>query len=105
MKAMHSGTEVQAYILQKVADDAAFRERMVQDPKAAIEEATDGEMPEEMMVYIQQAIADTQAQEESPDAALSQAELAQVVGGVDCENDLNTEWYAECGYTRGGTGD
>ena len=92
---MQTAAEVQAHVLLKVSNDAAFRERLARDPKAVIEEETGRVVPDDALVFIKQTIADAQAQEESLDAAvpLTKGELAQVIGGVDCENDPNAEWH------------
>ena len=95
---MQTAAEIQTHLLMKISDDAEFRERLAQDPKAVIEEETGEELPDNALVFIRQTIADARAQEEAPETIppLTREELAQVVGGVDCENDLNTNWYAEC---------
>ena len=95
---MQSATEVQTHILLKVAEDAAFRERLIQDPKGTIEEETGLAVPDDAMIFVNQAIADAQKQEKAQDAVpLTKDELTQVAGGEDaaCQGDWDDS-HLEC---------
>ena len=106
MKPMQSGTTVESHILLKAADDAEFRERMVQDPKAAIEEATGRTVPDDALVFIKQTIADTQEREKASGVGpLTRDELVQVVGGIDLDGNPCTDRYRPTEDWSGTNGD
>ena len=79
---MQTGTEVQAHILQKAEQDAEFRARLIADPKGVIEAETGRELPDDALVFVEQAIATAQQGVSSVDAPLNEAELIQVMGGT-----------------------
>ena len=85
---MATEADIQAHILLTVADDADFRDRMIADPKATIEAETGGTLPEDQLVYIEQAIAAAQASAQQP---LTVDELTQVAGG-HCGEDEDATW-------------
>ena len=90
---METVKDVRTHILLKVADDPEFRQRMVADPKSTIAAEIGMQVPDDQMVFINQAIEQTQAQIEGQDAApLSHAELAQVSGGRDEDEACIPVW-------------
>ena len=94
---MQTAADVQAHFLLKVADDAAFRERLIQDPKGTIEAETNAPLPDDVLVFVNQAIADAQEQEKAQDAVpLTRDELVQVVGGEECETLIERTWSRDC---------
>ena len=77
---METVKDVRTHILLKVADDPEFRQRMVADPKSTIAAEIGMQVPDDQMVFVNQAIEQAQAQDATP---LSHAELTQVSGGRD----------------------
>ena len=89
---MKTGAEVQAHVLLKAASDTEFRARLIEDPKGVIEDETGKVLPDDMLVFAQQAIENGVESVKPIDTPLTEDELAQVMGGT-CEDGLNTEWY------------
>ena len=79
---MQTVTDVQAHILLKVGEDSAFREQLVADPKGVIEAEIGRVLPDDVLVFVQEAVATAQQQVPSVDAPLTQDELIQVMGGT-----------------------
>ena len=97
---MKTGADVRAYILQKVADDVEFRERLAGDPKGVIEAETGGELPDDALVFIKKAIAES-LEGSSIDSPLTKDELVQVAGGASDDDELGEycsikDWH--CGF-------
>ena len=92
---MRTGNEVQAHILLKAADDPEFRSRLAADPKGVIETETGLELPADKLVFVHNAIEAAQQPTLASDVALTEDELAEVMGGT-CEDGMNTEWH-NCG--------
>ena len=49
---MKSGAEMRDHILGKATDDAAFRTRLVADPKAALNDEFDVELPDSFVISV-----------------------------------------------------
>ena len=88
---MKTGEEVQAYILLKTADDPEFRSRLLSDPKGVIEAETGKVLPDDALVFVNEAIATAQKTVPSVDTPLTEDELVQVMGGA-CDT-FNRIWY------------
>lgn len=97
---MPTTAEIQTHLLLKVADDAAFRERMISDPKGAIEAETAAALPEDILTFVNQVIADAQGQDKpSDEGPLTKEELAQVIGiqrPAHCDDEVEYEWGNTC---------
>ncbi|MCE2448132.1 MAG: hypothetical protein J4F35_07020 [Candidatus Latescibacteria bacterium] len=89
---MKTGEEVQAHILLKAADDTAFRSRLRSDPKGVIEAETGKALPDDMLVFVTNAIETSDQPKIAIDAPLTADELSEVMGG-DCEDGTNEEWH------------
>ena len=89
---MKTGVEVQAHIVLKAAEDVEFRNRLVKDPKGVIEAETGLELPDDMLVLVNQAISNGLESLQPIDKPLTQDELVQVMGGSSCDDD-DLEWY------------
>ena len=89
---MQTGSEVQSHVLLKAADDTKFRERLISDPKGVIEAETGKVLPDDMLVFVQNAIETASSSELSSDTALTTEELTEVMGG-DCSDGTNLQWY------------
>ena len=88
---MRTGHEVQAHIVMKAADDLEFRERLASDPKGVIEAETGLVLPADKLIFVQNAI-ETASQPLASEVALTEEELAEVMGGT-CADGMNTEWH------------
>ena len=95
---MKTGAEVQAHIVLKAAEDVEFRARLVKDPKGVIETETGLELPDDMLVFVNQAIANGLEPSQPIDTPLTEDELMQVMGGSGAPSeDIECDWY-ECNY-------
>ena len=81
---METAAEVQAEVLRKAKEDPEFYSRLLADPKAAIEETIELELPDDMLVFVQEALATANGPKSYADAPLSQDELVEVMGGRGC---------------------
>ena len=77
---MKSASDIHTHVLLKVADDAEFGERLIDDPKGVIEAEIGRELPEDALVLIKQMVANS-LEGMSDNRPLSKEEMAQVVGG------------------------
>ena len=95
---MQTADEVQSHILLKVAEDPAFRERLIADPKGVIEAETGRELPDDVLVFVEEAIATAQKAGPSVEEPLTQDELIQVTGGLLCvpEDHADASWFPTC---------
>ena len=96
--------EAERRIIQRSLEDDSFRQRLLENPKAAVEQELGAQLPEEVRVV---------AVEESPDTvylvlpstpmagredeALSDQELETVAGGQPAEMTTETTCAAQCG--------
>ena len=78
---MLTPAEIQNRILLKVESDLEFRARLIADPKGTIEAATGHPLPDDMLVFVEGAIANAQQAVSAADAPLTEEELVQVMGG------------------------
>lgn len=89
---MQTGSEVQAHILLKAADDLEFRSRLLSDPKGVIEAETGKVLPDDMLVFVNNAIETSSQPNAAIGSPLTVDELSEVMGG-DCEDGMNEGWY------------
>ena len=92
MSEASSRAEMERSIVQRSLEDDAFRQRLLEDPKAAVEQELGTQLPEEVRVVAVEETADTiylvlpfgstDAQE---DGELSDRELEAVAGGWDAQ--------------------
>ena len=80
---MTTATEMRDQILSKAADDNDFRARLVADPRAAISAEIGANIPDEFSLSVHEDSATTAHLVLPPSPELTDAELAQVSGGVD----------------------
>ena len=86
---MQTGAEVQTHILLKVEKDAEFRSRLISDPKGVIEAETGLALPDDQLVFINEAIASAHEGVPSVDTPLNEDELIQVMGGRCVVNSMS----------------
>ena len=79
--------EIQARLLDRVGNDDGFRARLLADPKAAIREALDVEIPEGFTIHVHEdGPATAHLVIPQPAAELSEEELKMASGGIFREN-------------------
>ena len=84
---MKTAQEMQAHLREKVEADEGFRVRLLADPKAAIREALDVEIPEGFTIHVHEdGPATTHLVIPQPAAELSEEELKMASGGIFREN-------------------
>jgi hypothetical protein len=90
-------TEVERRIVQRSIEDEAFRQRLVEDPKGAVEEELGTRLPEEVRVVTVEESADTiylVLPSTSMAGELSDQELGSVAGAGWIDDD------SECQQTQ-----
>ena len=101
--------EMERRLIEKSVEDEAFRQRLIEDPKAAVEQELGKRLPEEVRVQAVEESADTiylVLPSSSPIAAaeggeLSDQDLESVAGGagsVDYWGDPFSCWPCESKY-------
>ena len=79
---MQTSVEIESQIREKVDQDEAFREKLVQDPRSAIKEATGLTVPENFNIHVHEESASDFHLVLPPAAGrLSDQELRQASGG------------------------
>ena len=73
--------ELRTELAAKAAEDDGFRARLVEDPKAAIKEALDLELPDTVTVHVHEETAMDAHLVLSPTGSLTEAELEAVAAG------------------------
>lgn len=76
--------DFEAEMIAKAWEDKAFKERLLKDPKAVVEELSGEKLPAEMKVSVFEETANSVCLvlPRSPDDELSDDELEKVAGGV-----------------------
>ena len=82
--------EMERRLIEKSVEDEAFRQRLIEDPKAAVEQELGTRLPEDVRVEAVEESADTiylvlpsTRMAGAEDGALSDRELESVAGGWD----------------------
>ena len=78
---MDTQNTIQQRLVDMAEEDGAFRERLIDDPRAAIRESLEVELPEDFNVVVHEEDAKTAHLVLPPSSALSDAQLDQVTGG------------------------
>lgn len=78
---MDTQNTIQQRLVDLAEEDGAFRERLIDDPRTAIRESLDVELPEDFNVVVHEEDAKTAHLVLPPSSALSDAQLDQVTGG------------------------
>ncbi len=74
--------ELREHLVEKATADAAFREQLVADPKAAIKDELGLAIPDGFTVKVHEEQPDTSHLVLPPSAALSETEMEQAAGGT-----------------------
>ena len=91
---MKTGSEVEAHVVLKAAEDTEFRARLIDDPKGVIEAETGKVLPDDMLVFVKQAIENSLESPENTNKPLTNDELTQVMGGnCDHVEGAPEEWH------------
>ena len=75
-----TASEMHAHITTRAADDGAFRARLLEDPKGAIEQELGVTIPEGYTIEVHEESTTTAHLVLPPDSRLSQDDLAGVAG-------------------------
>ena len=73
-------SEMRTSLMQKAADDDAFRAQLIADPKAAVEDALGVEIPGGFNLHVHEEDASTSHLVLPPTADLSEADMATAAG-------------------------
>ncbi len=85
---MKTRAELDAELIARVADDAAFRAQLLDNPKEAIQQATGIAIPEDFNIQVHEESGMTAHVVLPPSGQLTQEDLAVVAGG----NGLISSW-------------
>ena len=88
-----STAEFESYVLRKAESDLEFRQRLIADPKGVIEAETGQPLPDDVVVYIGEAISTAKKAVPSVDAPLTEDELNQAVAGCTM---VERDWEYVC---------
>ena len=77
-----SMTELREHLIEKAANDEAFRARLLADPNAAIEEELGLTVPAGLTIKVHEDLADTSHLVLPPVARLAEADMKRAAGGV-----------------------
>ena len=80
---MKTADEMRRILVDKAGEDEAFRNRLLTDPKSAIQQELDLELPASLSIQVHEDSAETAHLVLPPSSKLSETELAQVAGGLD----------------------
>ena len=78
---METAQEMRAKIVGKAAGDAEFRDRLLSDPKGAIEQELSVTIPASMSIEVHEDSAATVHLTLPPDSRLSEGDLDKAAGG------------------------
>ena len=78
---METAQEMRAKIVGKAAGDAEFRDRLLSDPKGAIERELGVTIPASMSIAVHENSAETVHLTLPPNSRLSKSDLEQATGG------------------------
>ena len=84
--------EMRQELLGRAAADDAFRTRLIEDPKAAIKEALNVDLPDTVTVHVHEDSALSAHLVLPPTAALGDADLEAIAAGHDYE-ETGFGWY------------
>ena len=73
--------EMRAKIMDRAAEDADFRARLLSDPKGAVEDELDLTIPSGFSVEVHEDAGDTAHLVLPPPSSLSEADLKELAGG------------------------
>lgn len=82
--------EIQERLIARARDDAEFRAHLLADPKEAIEKLTGVTVPAAFRVEVHEESSTSFHLVLPPDSRLSEAEMAQVFGGIGSWNDSHS---------------
>ena len=78
---MQSEAQVRAHVAMKAAEDDDFRERLIADPRAAVEAETGLRLPDGYRIHVHEESATDAHMVLPPNPALSKEELDRIAGG------------------------
>ena len=84
--------EMRAKIVDKAADDADFRARLLSDPKGAVEEELELSIPSGFTVEVHEDGGDTAHLVLPPPSSLNEADLQALAGGDIDDATGKSQW-------------
>ncbi len=78
---MQSEAQVRAHVAMKAAEDDDFRERLIGDPRAAVEAETGLRLPDGYRIHVHEESATDAHMVLPPNPALSKEKLNRIAGG------------------------
>ena len=79
---MKTANEMRRILVDKAGEDEEFRNRLLADPKSAIQQELDLELPASLSIQVHEDSAETAHLVLPPSPKISETELARVAGGV-----------------------
>ena len=89
---METPNEMRMKIVGKAAEDADFRDRLMSDPKAAIEQELGVSMPAGLSVEVHEEGGTTAHLVLPPDSKLREGDLEAVAGGDEWKVGFPSTW-------------
>ena len=91
---METPNEMRMKIVDKATGDAEFRDRLLGDPKGALEEELGVAIPASLSIEVHEESAETAHLVLPPDSRLGESDLQAVVGGSTM-GDIGRIWRAQ----------
>ena len=89
---MQSPNEMRMKIVDKAAEDADFRAKLLRDPKAAIGQELGVTIPESMTIQVHEETTATAHLVLPPGSKLNEGDLRAVAGGVQTRFEIKVDW-------------
>jgi len=103
MEGRKTHEELRAELISKAAADDSFRTGLLEDPKAAIKEALNLDLPESVTVHVHEETALAAHVVLPPSSGLTETDLEGITAGHTPEGDLYED-YSNVVHDHGGTG-
>ena len=89
---MHTREHMLEKLVEKTEEDSAFRSKLLANPKSALKEAFDVEVPDDYKVVVHEDDARTAHLVLPASGELTDAQLQQAAGGIFCGNINAPKW-------------
>lgn len=83
---MNTKESLQQRVIDMAEEDAAFRSRLLSDPRSAIQDALDVDFPGDFNLVVHEDSVETAHLVLPPSPQLTDAQLEQAAGGAHCSN-------------------
>ena len=89
---METKDSMQEKLMAKTEEDSEFRARLLTNPRAALKEAFDIEIPDDFNVEVHEDDTRTAHLVLPPAAELTDVQLQQAAGGGWCQKEFGSQW-------------